>query len=193
MVRFVERFRCNGSEIVIGVGDITGVECDAVVNPANSLMIMGGGVAGALKRAAGPGVEAEARRRAPVAVGKAVTTGAGRLEPRVRYIIHAPTMERPAMRTTPGKVASAALAALREASRLGVSCVAFPALGAGVGGLSAEESMEAMLEALEEALGEGLRLPGRIVFVAYSERDLRGFRRALERARLKRCRLEKAA
>lgn len=183
-------FRCGDIVLEVCRGDITRVECDAVVNPANSLMIMGGGVAGALRRAAGEEVEREARRRAPVPVGKAISTGAGRLEPRIRYIIHAPTMERPAMRTTQSKVKAAMAAALREAERLGVGCLAVPALGAGVGGLSAEESMEAMLQALDEAVGEGVKLPGRIVFVAYTSGDARQFLRALERTRTRNCKIE---
>lgn len=183
----VAKYTCDGIEIELWLGDITESECDAVVNPANSLMIMGGGVAGALRRAAGSEVEAEARRRAPVPVGKAIVTSAGRLQPGIRYIIHAPTMERPAMRTTEGKVEKATYAALREASKLGVACIAFPAMGAGVGGLSAEESMAAMLRALDRARGEGLQLPKRIVFVAYREADLRQFMRAIERARLENC------
>ncbi len=183
--------RCNGVEIVLAVGDITEAECDAVVNPANSLMIMGGGVAGALRRAAGQEVEAEARKHAPVPVGRAIATSAGRLAPRIRYIIHAPTMERPAMRTTEGKVEKAAYAALHMASELGVGCVAFPAMGAGVGGLDAEESMAAMLRALDRAVGEGLKLPKKILFVAYREADYRHFVKAVERAKMENCRLEK--
>ncbi len=191
-LRKVASYQCGDSTIEIVVGDITSVECDAVVNPANSLMIMGGGVAGALRRAAGDEVEREARRRAPVPVGKAIATGAGRLEPRIRYIIHAPTMERPAMRTTQGKVEAAMKAALSEAERLGVGCLAVPALGAGVGGLTAEESMQAMLEAIESHLGRGGKLPKKLMFVAYREADARQFIRAIERARLRNCRLEKA-
>lgn len=183
-------YRCGDLVIEVCKGDITRVECDAVVNPANSLMIMGGGVAGALRRAAGEGVEREARRRAPVPVGKAVSTGAGRLEPRIRYIIHAPTMERPAMRTTQSKVRAAMAAALREAERLGAGCLAVPALGAGVGGLSAEESMEAMLQALDEAVGEGVKPPKRIVFVAYTSGDAKQFLRAIARTRMRNCKIE---
>ena len=191
MIDIKEKYKCNGVEIIVAKGDITTIECGAVVNPANSLMIMGGGVAGALRRAAGQEVEAEARRHAPVPVGKAISTSAGRLAPRIKYIIHAPTMERPAMRTTPGKVEKAAYAALVEASRLGVDCVALPAMGAGVGGLDAEESMDSMLKALDRARAEGISLPRRIVFVAYRDADLRHFIRAIERARLDNCKLEK--
>ncbi len=189
--RILAVYQCKGSRIDVAVGDITLVACDAVVNPANSLMYMGGGVAGALRRAAGSEVEEEARRHAPVPVGEAVVTGSGRLSPRIRYIIHAPTMERPAMRTTTSKVEKAMLAALRAAERLGVACLAVPAMGAGVGGLTAEESMEAMLNAVEEYLASGGRLPSRLMFVAYREADARQFIRAIGRFRGRHCRLER--
>ncbi len=184
-------YRCGSVRIEVLKGDITEVDCEAVVNPANSLMMMGGGVAGALRRAAGGEVEAEARKHAPVPVGEAIHTGAGRLEPRIRYIIHAPTMERPAMRTTEAKVRKAALAALREAEKLQVKCVAFPAMGAGVGGLSARESIRAMMEALDEHIGGGGRLPERVIFVAYLDRDARQFLEELGRLHLDNCKLEK--
>ncbi|KSW11808.1 Appr-1-p processing protein [Pyrodictium occultum] len=190
-VKFVKEIGCGDRKIIVAKGDITEIECDAVVNPANSLMYMGGGVAGALKRAAGPEVEEEAKRYAPVPVGKAVATGAGRLEPRIRMIIHAPTMERPAMRTTVSKVVRATRAALDTAKEKGASCVAFPAMGAGVGGLEARESMEAMLEALDEHWKKSSN-PQTVVFVAYMDRDLRQFLEVLERARLESCRREGA-
>lgn len=190
-IKLVEEYKCEDKDltIVIALGDITAITCDAIVNPANSLMVMAGGVAGAIKKAAGNEVEEAARKRAPVPVGKSVATEAGRLVPRVHYIIHAPTMERPAMRTTMDKVRMATKAALGEAIVLGVKCVAFPAMGAGVGGLSAEESMKAMLEALDETVAEAIRLPEKIVFVAYTETDLAQFSRTLARARLKNCRI----
>jgi O-acetyl-ADP-ribose deacetylase (regulator of RNase III) len=178
---------CNSTTVELVQGDITAIECHAVVNPANSLMIMGGGVAGALRRAAGEEVEAEARKHAPVPVGKAISTHAGRLAPRIQYIIHAPTMERPAMRTTTEKVKKAARAALREAARLGVSCVALPAMGAGVGGLTAKESLEAMLEAVDEILSSGEKIPERILIVAYTDTDAKHFLEQAKRIKLRSC------
>lgn len=65
-------------DIRVVVGDITDFNGDAVVNPANSFMIMGGGVAGAIKRIGGGQIKAEARKCAPLPVGKAVVTGAGK-------------------------------------------------------------------------------------------------------------------
>ncbi|MCX8181526.1 MAG: macro domain-containing protein [Candidatus Methanomethyliaceae archaeon] len=81
----------NVPEIKILKIDITICDAEALVNPANSLMSMGGGVAAAIKRAAGPVVEEEAMRNAPIPVGNAIATSAGHLKS--KYIIHSPTME----------------------------------------------------------------------------------------------------
>ena len=176
------RAKCGDTIIEVWKGDITQLEIEAIVNPANSLMIMGGGVAGAIRRAGGEEIEREARRYAPVPVGKAVVTGAGRLAPRIKYVIHAPTMERPAMRTTREKVKKAMLAALRAAAEKGISELAVPALGAGVGGLSVEDSMEAMLDAVEKARRENiLSRIKRIVFIGYTEADAKHMKEVLER------------
>ncbi|HIQ23495.1 MAG TPA: macro domain-containing protein [Pyrodictium delaneyi] len=185
-VGVVREITCNNRRILIAKGDITTVECDAVVNPANSLMYMGGGMAGALRRAAGKEVEESARRHAPVPVGKAIATGAGRLEPRIKMIIHAPTMERPAMRTTTGKVEKATRAALKLAAEKKVDCIAFPAMGAGVGGLEARDSLAAMLNALDEHW-KTTEVPKTVIFIAYSDKDLKQFLEVLERARLESC------
>ncbi len=163
--------KCGNSQLEVWQGDITRLYVDAIVNPANSLMIMGGGVAGAIRRAGGDEIEVEARRYAPVPVGKAVVTSAGRLQSRIRYVIHAPTMERPAMRTTREKVRRATRAAIEAALEKNVGSVALPAMGAGVGGLSVEESTEAMLDAIEEVYREKGRLPSRIILIGYTEAD----------------------
>ncbi len=135
-------------EVKVVEGDITDFEGDAIVNPANSLMIMGGGVAGAIKRKGGSEIEEEALKEAPVPVGSAIATSAGKLK--AKYVIHAPTMERPAERTTALKVYLATKAALRKAKELGLREIALSAMGAGVGGLSVRESVKSMAKAIEE-------------------------------------------
>jgi len=155
-------------------GDITDLEVDAIVNPANSLMLMGGGVSGAIKRRGGVEIEMEARKMAPVPVGKAVATHGGKLK--VKYVIHAPTMERPAMRTTFKKVKEASKAAIQVALDLGVKSLAFPAMGAGVGGLSARISAQAILEAIEESLKDVHEPPLKeVILVAYTQEDYENF------------------
>ena len=142
--------RVGHVRVLIKEGDITEEDVDAIVNPANSLMVMGGGVAGAIKRKGGDVIEREALRHAPVSVGEAVATTAGRLK--ARHVIHAPTMERPAMRTTAEKVRRATKAALLLAARMGLRSVALPAMGAGVGGVPVRDSVRAMLSALRDNL-----------------------------------------
>lgn len=72
-------------KISVITGDITRLEVDAIVNPANSMLIMGGGVAGAIKRVGGKEIEDEALKYAPVPVGKAIATKAGKLK--AKYVI----------------------------------------------------------------------------------------------------------
>ena len=146
----------RGTEIIGLRADITKLDVDAIVNPANSMMIMGGGVAGAIKRAGGKIIEDEAVRHAPVPVGKAVVTGAGRLP--AKYVIHAPTMEKPAMRINPEKAYKATRAALIKALDLSLKTIAIPGMGTGVGGLTPREAGEAMARAIKEILGLGMRL-----------------------------------
>jgi O-acetyl-ADP-ribose deacetylase (regulator of RNase III) len=96
--------------VSIITGDLTKLEVDAIVNPANSTLIMGGGVAGAIKRVGGKEIEDEAFKSAPVSVREAIATNAGKLK--AKYVIHAPTMEKPAMQATVDNVRLAMKGAL---------------------------------------------------------------------------------
>ena len=166
----------NGVVLKVVRGDITEMDVDAIVNPANSLLVMGGGVAGAIKRRGGREIEAEALKHAPLPVGKAIATGGGKLK--VKYVIHAPTMERPAMRTTVDKVAKAAGAAVKLAVNMGLKSLAIPGMGTGVGGVSVYEAVSVMLRAIAEVLARNSGKLREIFLVAYSERDYEEFVRA---------------
>ncbi|RDD53721.1 MAG: macro domain-containing protein [Candidatus Korarchaeota archaeon NZ13-K] len=131
-------------KVILVLGDITEIEADAIVNPANTLLIMGGGVAGAIKRRGGEEIEREALRKAPVRIGEAVETSAGRLK--ARYIIHAPTVESPGGASSPEYVRAAVRASIKRGVELGIRSIAFPAMGAGVGGVPVEESVRIILE-----------------------------------------------
>lgn len=157
-------------------GDITTLEVDAIVNAANDRLWMGGGVAGAIKRRGGQEIEREARRRAPVPVGEAVATGAGRLP--ARHVIHAVTMGQD-LRTSEPVIRSATRSALRVAEQLGLQSVAFPALGTGVGGFPLERAASAMLEEVMAHLRAGSKLR-EVVVVLYDAPAYEAFREALE-------------
>ncbi len=128
--------------IEILTGDITQIECDALVNAANNHFWMGGGVAGALKKAGGLEIETEAMKKGPVTPGEVVVTGAGKLK--ARYIIHAAVMEQN-LQTDAVKIRQATCNSLRKAEELGVRCLAFPALGTGVGSFPIDECARVML------------------------------------------------
>jgi len=157
-------------------GDITKIKADAIVNPANSWMVMGGGVAGAIRRAGGRVIEAEARKYAPVPVGSAVVTNAGKLP--CKYVIHAPTMERPAMRTTVDKVRAAVQAALKAADNVGVRSIAFPGMGTGVGGLNPDDAAVAMVETIIKVLPR-LDNVNEVILVAFNDELYNAFVQAI--------------
>ncbi len=154
--KIICRIMYRVTEIIGLKGDITRLDVDAIVNPANSLMVMGGGVAGAIKRRGGKIIEEEAKRHAPVPVGRAVVTSAGRLP--ARYVIHVPTMERPAMVIPVENAYKATRAALIKALDLSLESIALPGMGTGVGGLSPREAGEAMARAIKEILDLGTKL-----------------------------------
>jgi O-acetyl-ADP-ribose deacetylase (regulator of RNase III) len=132
--------------IHVAVGDITQLTVDAIVSPSNSLGIMQGGVAGQLREAGGPEVEEEVRQSAPIAVGAAVVTSAGRLF--CKNLIHVPTMEEPGMKVGVENVRRATRAALLAAARYGHQSIALPTIGAGVGGVPLDEAVRAMVDEL---------------------------------------------
>lgn len=166
----------KGVRVRVVTGDITKLKTDAIVNPANSQMFMGGGVAGAIKRAGGAEIEAEALRQAPVKVGDALATKAGRLQ--ARFVIHAPTMTRPAMRIKEKNVQQSMRGALQCAENLKISSLAFPGLGTGVGGLSMETAAYIMMQELKKHLEEPTKLK-EVAFVGYNEESSEEFKKAL--------------
>jgi O-acetyl-ADP-ribose deacetylase (regulator of RNase III) len=132
-----------GARIEAVEGDISTQVVDAIVNAANSSLLGGGGVDGAIHRAAGPALLAECRelRRTTLPdglpVGHAVATGAGELA--ARWVIHTVGPNRHAGETDPALLASCFSSSLREAARVGARSVAVPAVSAGVYGWDIDE------------------------------------------------------
>jgi len=130
--------------IFVQKGDLTQIVCDAIVNPANSYGFMGGGVAGAIRRAGGSIIEKEAISKAPIPVGKAAVTTGGNLP--CRYVVHAPTMEKPAMRINVENVRMATRAAFEIGVKHGIKTIAIPGMGTGVGGVPTKQAAEVMVK-----------------------------------------------
>ena len=156
-------------------GDITELAVDAIVNAANNHLWMGGGVAGAIKRKGGREIENEAVKKGPIAIGEAVATGAGRL--RARHVIHAATMGQDG-RTGAKKIAEATRNALLRANELKLKSIAFPALGAGVGGFPLDEVARIMLAVVKEQASRSTSLR-EVIFALYDGPAYEAFERQL--------------
>jgi O-acetyl-ADP-ribose deacetylase (regulator of RNase III) len=139
--------RLGGILVQTYIGNITTLSVDAVVNAANSDLRMGSGVAGAIKRKGGDVIEQEAMAQGPINPGEAVITSAGTLS--AKHVIHCAGMS-PGKPATYDSVKSSVREALRLASENNLTSIAFPAIGAGVGELSKEQSAKAIIEAIED-------------------------------------------
>jgi O-acetyl-ADP-ribose deacetylase (regulator of RNase III) len=157
-------------------GDITRLELDALVNAANNRLWMGGGVAGALKRAGGKEIEDEAVKKGPIPVGEAIVTGAGKLK--AKYIIHAAVMAQD-LKTDVENIRQATKNSLLRADELSIKSIAFPALGTGVGGFPLDECARIMISEVRQHSTRKTELK-RVVFVLYNEPAYQAFKQELD-------------
>jgi O-acetyl-ADP-ribose deacetylase (regulator of RNase III) len=162
-------------------GDLTRETTDAIVNAANSSLLGGGGVDGAIHRAGGPSILEECRRirerRGPLPAGEAVITGAGRLA--CRHVIH-----------TVGPVwnggghgeaetlARCYRSSLSLAAEHGLSSVSFPSISTGAFGYPVAQAAAVAVRAVREALAQGPSV-GLVRWVLFSDEDLGAYEAAL--------------
>ncbi len=166
--------------IVLREGDLAAERADAIVNAANSALVMGAGVAGALAARGGPAIQAECDRHGPIAIGEAAITGAGRLD--ARFVIHAAGME-PGGRASDESVRSAFRSALELARSHGCRTLAAPAIGAGIAGLPLQRCAEVLLEEARSHLAGETPLE-EIRFVLFGEPAFRVFEQASDAVRI---------
>jgi O-acetyl-ADP-ribose deacetylase len=161
------------------VGDITHQpDVEAVVNAANAQLRPGGGVAGAIHAAAGPGLVEECRPLAPLAPGGCVLTGAHRLPN--RSVIHCLGPVHGRDEPSDELLASCYRGALELADRSGLRSIAFPALSTGVFGYPRDEAAEVAVSTIVEAVAT-LTTVRTVRMVLFSEADLTAHRQALRR------------
>jgi O-acetyl-ADP-ribose deacetylase len=163
--------------VELTTGDITAQhDLDAVVNAANARLTTGGGVAGAVHRAAGPDLEEECRLLAPIAPGDAVITGGHGLPN--AHVIHVLGPVHGTDEPSDELLARCYRQALDRAEEAGLASVGFPAVSTGVFGYPMDEAAEVALRTLREEAGRlvSVRLAR---FVLFDERALRAHERAL--------------
>lgn len=158
-------------------GDISSQDdVEAIVNAANAELESGGGVAGAIHQAAGPGLAEEARQLAPIKPGEAVITGGHDLPN--RYIVHALGPVYGSDEPEAELLADCYRNSLSLAEEQGVSSVAFPAISTGVFGYPVEEAAEVALRTVTEE-AENLQSVRLVRFVLFGEEDLEVYERIL--------------
>jgi len=171
----------GGSRLELVQGDITRELTDAIVNAANSGLLGGGGVDGAIHRAGGTAILEECReireRQGSLPAGEAVITSGGRLA--ARHVIHTVgPVWRGGGHAEAETLARCYRSSLELAAARGLSSVAFPAISTGVYGYPVDEAAAVALRTLREVLSAGSPV-ALVRCVLFSEPDLRTYRRAL--------------
>ena len=146
-------------------GDIAAQSADVLVNAANTSLRMGSGVAGALKRAAGSGLDDEAVSKGPVDLGGVATTDAYDLD--AEYVVHAAAMP-PGGSSTAQSIRDATRNALEEADSLDCESMVLPAIGCGIAGFGFDEGVRIICETIEAFEPTSLT---DVRLIAYSDED----------------------
>jgi O-acetyl-ADP-ribose deacetylase len=161
----------HAPRILIIAGDLVEQDVDAIVNAANNELVLGGGVAGAIRSRGGPSIQQECDAHGPVAVGEAALTGAGELT--ARHVIHAASMALGGGTSTESLRSSMDNVFLL-ARKHHVKTIAIPAVGTGIAGFPMDECASVMAGCLSRALADGWH-PEEVRFVLFGDGARRTF------------------
>ena len=152
-------------KIKIQPGDLTEMDVDAIVNAANNDLVLGAGVAGAIRRKGGEEIQRECDAIGSIPVGYAAITTGGKLK--ARFVIHAASMELGG-KTSAGSLRNSTAHSLRIANDRGFKSIAFPAVGTGIAGFPLKECAGIMVREAEQHLRSETSIET-IYFVLFDE------------------------
>ncbi len=167
----------NDTTLEMLEGDITDLEVDAIVNPANEELQLGSGVAGAIRAKGGPSIQEECDRIGSTPVGSAVLTNGGDLK--AKHVIHAVGPVK-GEGDEDRKLASAVRSSLAVADRHGLSSIALPAISTGSFGFPVNRCARILLTEVNRYLQGGSKME-RVVVCLYDDDAFQAFRRELRR------------
>lgn len=162
-------------------GDISEQAVDALVNPSNTDLVMAGGVAAAILKRGGEWIREECERLAPIRLGAATVTIGGTL--RATYVIHAAVL-RHGEKATADSIRQATHQALLRAEEKAIRSIAFPALGAGTGGVPVEEAAGIVLKVVLDHIKMRTSLES-VYFVLFDDAALKAFEDTYEKLTLR--------
>jgi len=165
------KLRVNNSEIELAQGDITESFTDAIVNAANTQLILGAGVAGAIRTKGGASIQEECDAIGHCPVGEAVITGGGNLK--ARHVIHA-VGPRQGEGDEEAKLKNATLNSLKVAEENHLKSIAFPAISTGIFGFPLDACARIMLTATKEYLSGTTNIE-RVVFALFDDESFKVF------------------
>ncbi len=171
------KWTINDKQLTLLQGDITEMDTDAIVNAANKDLILGAGVAGAIRTKGGPSIQEECNRIGGAPVGGAAITTGGNLK--ARYVIHA-VGPRMGEGDEDRKLADATRNSLSLANEKGLTTIAFPAISTGIFGFPKDRCARIMLATAAETLKEHYISLQEVVFCLWGEETLEIFQKEAE-------------
>lgn len=168
-------------KIIVEQGDLTEMDVDAIVNAANNDLILGGGVAGAIRRKGGPSIQQECDKIGPISIGEAAITNGGHLK--AKYVIHAASMALRGPLTTAESLVNSTKNSLLRAEEKKLKTIAFPAIGTGVAGFPVGKCAELMISTVLKHLKKGESSLEKVYFVLFDKSAYDAFKEYLEGAR----------
>jgi len=175
----MEEWKTNGKKIKLVEGNLVLLDAEAVVNAANKNLVLGGGVAGAIRQFGGPSIQEECNRIGPISVGEAVITGAGNL--RAKYVIHAvgPVYGEG---DEDEKLRKATFNSLKISKKKKIKSIVFPAISTGIFRFPLNKCSEIMIkEAMDFLKDKENEYPKEVIFCLYGQVAYFAFQKTLEK------------
>jgi O-acetyl-ADP-ribose deacetylase (regulator of RNase III) len=173
---WMKEIKVKNSSIKLIRGDITDQATDAIVNAANAQLILGGGVAGAIRRKGGPIIQEECNKIGGTFVGGAVITTGGNLK--AKHVIHA-VGPRMGEGDEDRKLMNAALNSLKLMDEHGLKSISFPAISTGIFGYPIERCAKILISTTKEYIAAETQVK-EVVFCLFSNSDYKAFNKELD-------------
>ncbi len=172
----MKELKINDSLLILEQGDITELNVDVIVNAANAQLILGGGVAGAVRKKGGPTIQEECNKIGSTFVGGAVITTGGGLK--AKYVIHA-VGPRMGEGDEDHKLKNATLNSLKLMDEYKLKTIAFPAISTGIFGFPIERCSKIMINTAKEYLQGNTQIE-KVIFCLYTISDFDIFEKELK-------------